>query len=560
MGKRVFFGLLLALVSINFAVGEDINSVLLAPGVRIQGEKEVSSRNPEKYGYAYYGIRYGTASRFEHSTENTDFAYFQNPTRLKLGPVCPQAPFFEIGVEASPRVLSMEEDCLYLDVIVPRVHDAPKRGLPVMVFIYGGALQMGDKDMYNGTFLALETEAIYVAVNYRVSAFGFLSTGDDKLPGNYGLGDCKTALEWVVKHIGKFNGDAARITVFGESAGAILTSALYMDPESRRYIRAAIALSGSSLMDIATKQDPRPLAEELAEKVNCSKECPYAMVQCLKTIPQSVLLNAARKMEHGNPDLFPYGFVVDNVHIKKLPRLELQEVKLDSRKSTFITGYLREDMSLLLVNTNPQIFDQAVPVTYAGIREMVAKQYLPTNDRCKTPQYDLAERVMKYYNISDIDDRGSMTLKFIHLASDSLFGYPALKESFAYAKQAQADGFGNQFYLISYDQQLPGFGAFHAMELGYIFGDPLNKILFNLSLNDTVQASLLSMMREIVHNGKMDGPDFGREGSHMELTQTGHWEKGSTDFKARFEFWEDVVNTPCSEIESGSANKRSEEL
>lgn len=141
------------------------------------------------------------------------------------------------------------EDCLFLDVIVPesifdpckkgRKHrpqsvDCKKgnpceergsKGAAVMVEIYGGGYTGGDKlsvgnpaglisrSMDNG-----DEGVIYVAMNYRLGLFGWLS-GDDNVTANAGLLDQRLALEWVQENIHLFGGDPSRVTIFGESAG-----------------------------------------------------------------------------------------------------------------------------------------------------------------------------------------------------------------------------------------------------------------------------------------------------------------------------------------------------
>ena len=62
---------------------------------------------------------------------------------------------------------------------------------------------------------------ISVIIQYRLGAFGFLSSEDVKEDGalNAGLLDMNFALQWVQKHIKSFGGDPTRVTIAGESAG-----------------------------------------------------------------------------------------------------------------------------------------------------------------------------------------------------------------------------------------------------------------------------------------------------------------------------------------------------
>ncbi|EMD00258.1 hypothetical protein BAUCODRAFT_145551 [Baudoinia panamericana UAMH 10762] len=123
------------------------------------------------------------------------------------------------------------EDCLFLDVVVPEaiLNNAGKGyGAPVLVWIYGGGYTMGDKSgSGNPAGLLQQSEAnngggvIYVSMNYRLGAFGWLSGPTFQTNGdaNAGLLDQRFALEWVQQHIAAFGGDPNRVTVFGESAG-----------------------------------------------------------------------------------------------------------------------------------------------------------------------------------------------------------------------------------------------------------------------------------------------------------------------------------------------------
>lgn len=132
---------------------------------------------------------------------------------------------------ADPRTT---EDCLFLDVIVPqsifnkKKSKKNRRGAAVLVWIYGGGYTGGSKTGgFNPTGLLARSEdngddgVIYVAINYRLGAFGWLSgpTFQENGTANAALHDQRFALEWVQKHIGKFGGDPKRVTVFGESAG-----------------------------------------------------------------------------------------------------------------------------------------------------------------------------------------------------------------------------------------------------------------------------------------------------------------------------------------------------
>ncbi|KAI0995973.1 hypothetical protein K3495_g12208 [Podosphaera aphanis] len=113
----------------------------------------------------------------------------------------------------------MSEDCLFLNVMSP----AYGKNLPVLVWFHGGGYGAGN-NRYNFTELILSNSHTFVVVSvqYRLAAFGFMSSSELTKFGvaNAGLHDQHFALEWIQKHITKFGGDPTRVTIAGESAGA----------------------------------------------------------------------------------------------------------------------------------------------------------------------------------------------------------------------------------------------------------------------------------------------------------------------------------------------------
>ena len=117
-----------------------------------------------------------------------------------------------------------------------------------MVWIHGGGFLNGSSDLYNARRLATRGDIVVVTVNYRLGALGFLAhpalTDADAGPGNYGLADQQAALRWVRTNIGAFGGDPARVTIAGESAGAMSVCDHLVAPESSGLFGAAIMQSG----------------------------------------------------------------------------------------------------------------------------------------------------------------------------------------------------------------------------------------------------------------------------------------------------------------------------
>lgn len=161
------------------------------------------------------------------------------------GPRCPQ-PASALAPRRRGEVDS--EDCLRLNVWAPS-SSGPH---PVMVWVHGGSFTTGSGALswYDGARLA-RAGVVVVTVNYRLGLLGWFHLepfGGDEWAGaaNLGLADQKLALDWVRHNIEAFGGDAGRVTLFGESAGAMSVAAHLADRRIGRSIRAAIAQSGAA--------------------------------------------------------------------------------------------------------------------------------------------------------------------------------------------------------------------------------------------------------------------------------------------------------------------------
>jgi para-nitrobenzyl esterase len=158
--------------------------------------------------------------------------------------------------------LPKSEDCLYLNVWTP-AQSAAK--LPVIVWIYGGGFYGGTaaQPLYDGANLA-KRGAVVVTINYRLGIWGFFAHPElaaespEHVSGNQGIADQIAALRWVKENIASFGGDADRVTIMGESAGAGSVAILIASPLAKGLFQRAIAESGS---DIFNSQYDRKGAE-----------------------------------------------------------------------------------------------------------------------------------------------------------------------------------------------------------------------------------------------------------------------------------------------------------
>jgi para-nitrobenzyl esterase len=130
-------------------------------------------------------------------------------------------------------------DWLTVNVWTP---DTATAGLPVLVWIHGGAYLFGSsaEAVYDGRKFAM-SGTVLVTCNYRLGVEGFAEIPG--APANRGLLDLVAALRWVRENAAAFGGDPASVTVFGESAGAGAVAALLAMDEARGLFRRAIAQS-----------------------------------------------------------------------------------------------------------------------------------------------------------------------------------------------------------------------------------------------------------------------------------------------------------------------------
>ncbi|KAG9094923.1 hypothetical protein FRC06_010334 [Ceratobasidium sp. 370] len=191
---------------------------------------------------------------------------------------------------------TMSEDCLTLNIWKPTNVTGK---LPVMAWIYGGGFYIGEIKQYPGTSLVersveIGKPIIYVAMNYRIGLFGFPpgQAAVDAGGSNLGLKDQRLALEWIQKNIAYFGGDPTKVTIFGESAGAISAGyqSLYKGGKIEGAFRGMILQSGSPSTVHVLKPDD-PVREQTLKYIANATGCTNAPnpYECVRSAPSDVL-------------------------------------------------------------------------------------------------------------------------------------------------------------------------------------------------------------------------------------------------------------------------------
>ncbi|MCB5164212.1 carboxylesterase family protein [Streptomyces bambusae] len=259
------------------------------------------------------------------------------------GPTAPKVPHTPPydGLLPDPSVPG--DGCLNLNVWTP----APDRGarLPVMVWIHGGAFTRGSSavPVYNGRAFARDG-VVLVTVNYRLGVEGFGVFPD--APQNRGLRDQIAALEWVRDNIAAFGGDPARVTLFGESAGAISIGALLAAPRARGLYARAVLQSG------APEALPRDTVRAMVRRMAGSLKVPATAAAFAAADRGAVLAAQAAALRRSGPLIGgpAFGIVVDGDVLPEDPRTALAAGRA-AEGIPLLLGWTTEEYRLWLAPT-----------------------------------------------------------------------------------------------------------------------------------------------------------------------------------------------------------------
>lgn len=363
---------------------------------------------------------------------------------LDYGPASmqPLLPPNDFYAEAIPQ---MAEDSLNLNIWSPMDASA----LPVIVWIHGGGLIVGtgSSKLTEGEALARHG-VVVVTINYRLGVFGFLAhpelveESQHSSAGNYGTLDQIEALRWVKANIAAFGGDPENVTIVGQSAGALSIAYLMASPLARGLFHRAIAQSPviaplPVLRRAANGLEPAERGGERLAAIAGVKG-----LAGLRKLPADQLASLAMA-----PDILPYvsaGTLDGWVHCE-----QVHTVFAAGREAPvpLITGYTGDEMrgfersSLPPVPANAQAYVATIEAAYASLAPVFLDHY---------PAQDLAESANA-------------------AARDAVYGWAA---EYLATNHSQA-GYATYMYVFDYaysGAEERGVGAFHGIEIPYIFG------------------------------------------------------------------------------------------
>lgn len=231
--------------------------------------------------------------------------------------VRPATAFGPRAPQGSAQGPAGDENCLTLNVWTPSLRAA--RPKAVVVWVHGGAFTGGAGGDFDGGTFARHDSLVAVSINYRLGSFGFLQLGQWLGPayrqaGNAGVLDAVAALRWVHANIAAFGGDAGRVTVMGESAGAKLVSAVLAAPAAQGLFQQVILESGGAqaVRDTAT-------AAAVAQRLLAALGLRPGQARQLLTLPAADIIRAQEKIAAGPGGLQLFGPVLDGATIPEAP-------------------------------------------------------------------------------------------------------------------------------------------------------------------------------------------------------------------------------------------------
>ncbi|HZT75566.1 MAG TPA: carboxylesterase family protein [Vicinamibacterales bacterium] len=351
-----------------------------------------------------------------------------------FGAECMQVPY-PAGSPYASEARPISEDCLYLNVWTA-ASAGEKR--PVLFWIHGGAWTRGSGSTptYDGAALA-KRGVVVVTTNYRLGVFGFLAHPEltaespQHASGNYAILDHVAALQWVRKNIAAFGGDPAKVTIFGESAGSWSVSVVQATPLAKGLFRAAIGESGGQFARVAKLADAEKAGAAFAASLGAGS------LAALREVPAEKLIAAQAFRTGVNVD----GYV--------LPQ-DVRSIFASKQQSNVpvIVGSNGNEWTTL---SNPAQF----PKTVEAYHKYVAAQYGDVSD------IDAAYPVK-----SDADIKDAM----LALGRDRTFTL----EMRTWARFVAASGknaFLYQFTHVPPSPRAQEWGAYHASEIAYVFGN-----------------------------------------------------------------------------------------
>ncbi|KAF9088316.1 hypothetical protein BGX23_007449 [Mortierella sp. AD031] len=427
----------------------------------------------------------------------------------KNGPMTPQQteshPFVTMLL-GDPETASFddtmdERDCLHCNIFMPASaltssSNQEEQRLPVMVYLYGGGFRAGNNasPIYDCTDLLLTSlelnkPFIAVVINYRVNFLGFITSKEllldaqeharrstipeserrwyDASVGNWGLLDQILGLEWVQDHIKAFSGDRRRVTVMGESAGAMSISLLQFIPQAHGLFRRAIMQSGGgTTFPLDRVEKGQAIFDHLCFRFGVEADLPpLEKVARLRAVPAKSLAEELNKI----PLLF-FRPALDGVVFKKDSRLLVSDPSVyDPNLEWVVAGGCKDEGSVFAT-----MFGASSVAAFGPLKARI----------CAPADYDLFDKI---FGVPQTDMEAIIISA--RLTGDGIFKYPSLQVSQAIMAHptCQLSRFHFDTQLQGEEAIMPNLGAHHGIGVFFTFG---GKVASDLGLTEKEKAMI----------------------------------------------------------------------
>ena len=370
------------------------------------------------------------------------------------------------------------EDCLNLNIWTPEGTEPGT--LPVLFWIHGGSFTSGSGSfgIYDGSRLAQEG-VVVVGINYRLGPLGFLAheglIGEEGYPatGNYGLLDQIAALEWVRENIAGFGGDPQRVTIFGESAGAISVCGLMTSPLAEGLFDKALMQSGFCSFNIAHMTEASGNAEpavatgqEVSGSLGCSAQ--EDELGCMRAAPIADIRAATAGKD--------WGPVVDDHVLPLAPAVALFQNRVHD--VPLLIGANADEGTIFIDRNSFQTaeqYEQGVVFSFGQ---------------------DVGQRILEQYPLSDFS---SPFRAISAVFGDFVFVCPTRYA----AGQHNANGRASWLYHFTHETaygRRQDLGAFHSSELTFVFGT-MSQFFFPTPQEVTLSLQFISLWTSFATDG-----------------------------------------------------------
>lgn len=381
----------------------------------------------------------------------------------------------------TPTTNIMSEDCLYLNIWRPRrglqpTFSSTSKGKPIMIWVFGGGFQGGSNnlDEFDGRVLAAKGDVIVVTINYRNGPLGYLDLGTSDIPGNQGLRDIVTAIDWVVDNAVNLNGNPSAITLFGQSSGSIAISLLMSNNEIASKVRRVILQSGSPLIPGKMFERSLTTSVKFAKSLNCINRDKSSTSSCLRSITSQDLYRFYPKLSFApksGDDLIP--FLPSDLFFKKPD--DVKAGKYYNATLEVMIGVTSNESSLMMMLDFPERFPKdGIKLRFNSVQDV---EYFVEQEA--GPMYGLSSDESylifnTFFPTNDLSPEGLMNA-FLKLTSDLMFVCPSKLFAEKYAALSRSPKVFFYEFTQRWKKSPVGewAGVTHGDDYSYVFGLPL---------------------------------------------------------------------------------------